>query len=271
MHDSWWAPWNADEHFRYWKGSIPLLISLPHDGSAIPPEIADGMSAVARSSPDTDWQVAHLYDFARELGAHMLRPRWSRYVVDLNRPPDGAALYPGRRETGLCPTVMFSGESIYLPGREPDASAVAERVERYWRPYHQCLATQLETIRAAHGRALLWEGHSIRSECPMFFAGRLPDYNIGTGDGSSCTVGVQQALTAQLQSSAVSHVVNGRFKGGYITRHFGRPEQGISAVQMEMAQACYLDESDPERFDAALALPAQAVLRRLLLAAVAGA
>ncbi len=271
MHDTWWAPWNADEHFRYWPGSVPLLISLPHDGSEIPVEIADGMHAAARRSPDTDWQVARLYDFARELGAHVLRPRWSRYVVDLNRPSDGAPLYPGRRETGLCPTVMFSGDPVYLDGREPDAPAVAERVERYWRPYHQCLATTLATIRERHGRALLWEGHSIRSECPMFFAGRLPDYNIGTADGSSCRAAVQQALNHELQSSGVSYVVNGRFKGGYITRHFGRPEQGASAVQMEMAQACYLDESDPERFDPALAAAAQAVLRRLLLAAVAAA
>lgn len=269
MQDPWWAPWNADEHFRYWPGSIPLLISLPHDGSAIPPEIAEGMTPAARRSPDSDWQVAHLYDFARELGAHVLRPRWSRYVVDLNRPPDGAALYPGRRETGLCPTVMFSGEPVYRDGREPDATAVAARVDRYWRPYHQCLSSTLAAIHQAHGHVLLWEGHSIRSQCPMFFEGRLPDFNVGTADESSCTPAVQQALDAHLRSSGVSHVINGRFKGGYITRHFGRPQQGISAVQMEMAQACYLDEADPVRFEPALAVSTQQVLRALLEAAVA--
>ncbi len=269
MHDPWWTPWNTDEHCRYWPGSIPLLISLPHDGSEIPADIAATMHPAAQRSPDTDWQVAHLYDFAREFGAHVLRPRWSRYVVDLNRPPDGAALYPGRRETGLCPTVMFNGESIYLPEREPDALAVAERVDRYWRPYHQQLAKALDSIRTAHGHALLWEGHSIRSQCPMFFEGRLPDYNVGTADGASCSAAVQQAIAAQLQNLAVSHVVNGRFKGGYITRHYGQPGQGISAVQMEMAQASYLDESDPERFDAALAESAQRVLQALLTAAVA--
>ena len=268
MHDTWWDPWAPDEHFRYWPGSIPLLISLPHDGSAIPAEIGDAMVAAARRSPDTDWQVSRLYDFARELGAHVLRPRWSRYVVDLNRPPDGAALYPGRRETGLCPTLMFSGEPVYLADREPDALAVAERVDRYWRPYHQQLTTALNSIHAKHGRALLWEGHSIRSRCPMFFDGRLPDYNVGTADGASCSAAVQQAIARQLQSSGISHVINGRFKGGYITRCFGRPQQGISAVQMEMAQACYLDEADPERFDPALAAPAQSVLRSLLEAAL---
>ena len=269
MHDTWWDPWAPDEHFRYWPGSIPLLISLPHDGSAISPEIAEGMTAAARRSPDTDWQVSHLYDFARELGAHVLRPRWSRYVVDLNRPPDGAALYPGRRETGLCPTVMFSGEPIYRDGREPDALDLAQRVEHYWRPYHQCLATTLAAIHRAHGRALLWEGHSIRSHCPMFFEGRLPDYNVGTADGASCSAAVQQAIALQLQSRGVSHVINGRFKGGYITRCFGQPGSGISAVQMEMAQACYLDEGDPERFDPELAAPAQAVLRSLFEVALA--
>lgn len=269
MHDTWWAPWNADEHCRYWPGSIPLLVSLPHDGSEIPADIAGHMHAAARRSPDSDWQVSRLYDFARGLGAHVLRPRWSRYVVDLNRPPDGAALYPGRRETGLCPTVMFSGEPVYRDEREPDALAVAERVDRYWRPYHQQLAAALESMRAAHAHVLLWEGHSIRSQCPMFFEGRLPDYNIGTADGASCSTAVQKAIATQLQGMAVSHVVNGRFKGGYITRHYGQPQRGISAVQMEMAQACYLDEADPERFDPALAAPAQAVLRALLEAAVA--
>jgi N-formylglutamate deformylase len=269
MHDTWWSPWNADEHCRYWPGSIPLLVSLPHDGSEIPADIAAAMHPAARSSPDSDWQVSHLYDFARELGAHVLRPRWSRYVVDLNRPPDGAALYPGRRETGLCPTVMFSGEPIYLGDREPDVRAVAERVECYWRPYHRQLASALDAIRTAHGRALLWEGHSIRSQCPMFFEGRLPDYNVGTADGASCAPAVQQSIATRLQAMAVSHVINGRFKGGYITRQYGQPQQGISAVQMEMAQASYLDESDPERFDPVLAASAQTVLRELLTAALA--
>jgi N-formylglutamate deformylase len=245
------------------------MVSLPHDGSEIPAEIAAHMHPAARRSPDTDWQVSHLYDVARELGAHVLRPRWSRYVVDLNRPPDGAALYPGRRETGLCPTVMFTGEPVYLADREPDARAVAERVDHYWRPYHQCLATTLDAILSTHGRALLWEGHSIRSQCPMFFEGRLPDYNIGTADGASCATTVEQAIADVLGRMPVSHVINGRFKGGYITRRYGQPQRGISAVQMEMAQASYLDEADPERFDPLLAAPAQAVLRGLLTAAVA--
>ncbi len=269
MQDSWWSPWQPGEHCRYWPGRIPLLVSLPHDGSEIPADLAVSMTPAARRSPDTDWQVAHLYEFARAMGAHLLRPRWSRYLVDLNRPPDGAALYPGRRETGLCPTVMFTGEPVYLGGEEPAGAAVAERVERYWRPYHARLATVLEQIRAEHGHALLWEGHSIRSQCPMFFEGRLPDYNLGTAEGASCTPAVRAALAESLARAGVSYIVDGRFKGGYITRHYGQPGQGISAVQMEMAQACYLDESNPERFDPALAASAQAVLRALLQAALA--
>lgn len=269
--DSWWAPWQKDEHFRYWPGSTALLISLPHDGSAIPPTIAADMQASAQSSPDTDWHVAQLYDFARALGAHVLRPRWSRYVVDLNRPPDGAALYPGRRETGLCPTMQFSGEAIYLAGHEPDQGRVAQRVESYWRPYHQQLQASLANIRARHGHALLWEGHSIRSVSPMFFDGRLPDFNIGTADGASCTNEVQTALQDVMRASDQSYVINGRFKGGYITRHYGQPSESISAVQMEMAQSSYLDETNPREFDPALAASAQAVLENLMLTALRAA
>lgn len=267
MNDNWWSPWQPEEHFRYWPGSIPLLISLPHDGHEIPAAIAAGMTPAARTSPDTDWQVAHLYDFARALGAHLLRPRWSRYVVDLNRPPDGAALYPGRRETGLCPTVMFDGNPVYA-GAPPDAAALAERVERHWRPYHDALRRALTAMRALHGQVLLWEGHSIRSRCPMFFDGRLPDYNLGTAEGASCGPGVRIALVGALADAGVSHVVDGRFKGGYITRHYGQPQRGVHAVQMEMAQDCYLDESDPLRWNPQRAEPAQRLLEQLLVAAL---
>lgn len=265
----WWAPWQVEEHFRYRPGSLPLLISLPHDGSEIPGKIAERMYPEARRSPDTDWRMAELYDFARELGAHLIRPRWSRYVVDLNRPPDGAALYPGRAETGLCPTVMFGGSEIYRPGLAPDATEIQRRVEKYWRPYHQALDASLQLICATHGHALLWEGHSIPSECPMFFDGRLPDYNLGTAGGASCEPAVEQALAATLESGSTSFVINGRFKGGYITRHFGEPLRHINAVQMEMTQASYLDERHPQHFDAERASTAQALLRELLLAGVA--
>ncbi len=264
----WWAPWAEGEDFRLWPGTAPLLISLPHDGIGVPGTIAGRMSEEALAVPDTDWHVARLYDFARELGASVIRPRWSRYVIDLNRPPDGAPLYPGRQETGLCPLVRFDFGPVYRSGEEPVQAEVEVRRERWWRPYHEALAAELARLREQHGRVLLWEGHSIRSQCPMFFPGRLPDYNLGTAEGSSCAPAIRSALATALAETGVSQVVDGRFKGGYITRHYGRPSEGIHAVQMEMAQSSYLDEADPTQFQPHLAAPAQEVLRRLVEAAV---
>ena len=230
------------EIFRLDPGVAPLLISVPHDGSHIPDDIAAGMRPAARRSPDTDWHVARLYaPLAQALGASLLRPLASRYVVDLNRPADGHALYPGRRETGLVPTTGFDGEPLYLAG-EPDAAAIQSRVETYWRPYHEALRRELDRLRARHGRVVLWEGHSIRSRVPMLFDGRLPDLNLGTADGGSCSPALQQRLEGVLGQSGYTHVVNGRFKGGYITRHYGRPDEGVEAVQLEIAQLSYMDE-----------------------------
>ncbi|SFW33784.1 N-formylglutamate deformylase [Luteibacter sp. UNCMF366Tsu5.1] len=229
------------------RGTAPLLISLPHNGSAIPDDLAARMKRPARRSPDTDWHVAELYDFARGLGASVIKPFASRYVVDLNRPADGHALYPGQSETGLVPTVQFSGEPIYRGGAEPDAEDIGDRVKRWWKPYHRALADELGRLRKEFGRVVLWEGHSIRSHVPMLFEGRLPDLNLGTADGASCSPGLQAALAAVLESQDdYSFAVNGRFKGGYITRHYGRPDQGVDAVQLELAQLNYMDEESFE-------------------------
>jgi len=257
--------------FTLERGSAPLLVSLPHDGSAIPDDIAARMHPRARRSPDTDWHVGTLYAFARELGASILRPAHSRYVVDLNRPPDGHALYPGQRGTGLVPEVMFDDHPIYLEGEAPTAGEVAARVDTYWRPYHQALETELERLRGEHGRAVLWEGHSIRSVVPMLFDGRLPDFNLGTAAGASCRASLRRALGEVLAAQdGYSHVLDGRFKGGYITRHYGRPAAGIDAVQLELAQANYMDE---ERFayQPGRAVPVQALVRRLLETCLAAA
>ncbi len=254
--------------FELHRGTAPLLISLPHDGSALPDPIAARMTPSARRAPDTDWHVARVYAFARGLGASVLVPRYSRYVIDLNRPQDDASLYPGRNTTGLCPTVQFSGAPVYLDGQAPFAEEVAARVEIWWRPYHEALRRELQRLQAAHGRAVLWEGHTIRGEVPFLFEGRLPDFNLGTADGTSCSPALQAALAGVLQAQAdYSHVVNGRFQGGYITRHYGRPGDGIDAVQLELAQRNYMDEDSfaylPER-----AAPTQALIRRLLEAAI---
>ena len=252
------------------RGHVPLIISCPHDGRFIPEAIAARMHESARHAPDTDWHVSTLYAFARDdLGASMLVPSHSRYVVDLNRPPDGVALYPGRRETGLVPTIQFSADAIYRDGEEPDADEIGDRVERYWRPYHAALRDEIERVLAEHGRVVLWDAHSIRSVVPMFFDGRLPDLNLGTADGKTTNAPLAARLAAVLAAqSRYSHVINGRFKGGFITRHYADPANGIETVQMEMAQCSYMDEATSE-YRADVAAQVQPVLRDLLAATLA--
>ena len=252
------------EIFTLHQGTAPLLVSVPHDGTFVPDDIAQRLTPAARRVPDTDWHIARLYAFARELGASMIVPTHSRYVVDLNRSEDDVSLYPGQNTTGLCPVVRFSGEPVYLQGREPTPDEIAERVERYWRPYHQALRMELDRLRAVHGRAVLWEGHSIRGELPFLFQGRLPDMNLGTAGGASCSPALQQRLEAVLAGQEeFDSVVNGRFKGGHITRHYGDPASGIEAVQMETSQRAYMDEAS-FAYDEAKAARAQALIRRLL-------
>jgi N-formylglutamate deformylase len=223
----------------------------------------------ARRAPDTDWHVSRLYGFARELGASILAPRHSRYVVDLNRPPDDTSLYPGQNTTGLCPAVQFTGEPVYLEGQAPSPGEIGERVERYWRPYHDALREELDRLHAQHGRAVLWEGHSIRgSNLEFLFPGRLPDLNLGTSAGASCSPQLQARLeTALASQTQYDWVSNGRFKGGYITRHYGEPERGIDAVQLETSQRNYMDE-DSFEYDEAKAAQLQQVISSLLQAAL---
>jgi len=246
------------------RGTAPLLISLPHDGTALPDDIAGRLVPDARRVPDTDWHVSRLYAFARDLGASMIVPTYSRYVVDLNRPPDDVSLYPGQNTTGLCPIVQFSGEPVYRPGMEPTPEEVAQRVDRYWRPYHAALVEEIARIKSAHGRVVLWEGHSIRAVVPFLFDGQLPDFNLGTAAGASCSPDLQRRLEAVLaEQKKYTFVVNGRFKGGYITRHYADPGNEVQAVQLELAQLNYMDEDSfdylPER-----AAPTQALIGKLL-------
>ena len=246
------------------RGTAPLLVSLPHDGTAVPDDIAARLTTEARRVPDTDWHVAQLYAFARDLGASMLVPKHSRYVIDLNRGEDDVSLYPGQNTTGLCPVVRFSGEPVYLPGQEPTEDEVRARVTTYWRPYHTALRGELDRIHAAHGRAVLWEGHSIRGEVPFLFEGRLPDLNLGTAGGASCSPRRQARLEALLAAQGeYDFVANGRFKGGHITRHYGDPARGIDAVQLEISQRNYMDE-DSFAWDEARAGALQRLLRQLL-------
>jgi len=250
--------------FTLHQGTAPLFISLPHDGTGLPDDIAARLTESARRVPDTDWHVSRLYAFARELGASMIVPKFSRYVVDLNRPPDDESLYPGQNTTGLCPLVQFSNAPIYRKGEEPTKREIAARIRKYWRPYHDALAGEIARIRSLYGRVVLWEGHSIRSEVPFLFDGRLPDFNLGTAGGASCSGGLQRKLVHVLEAQKdYSFVANGRFKGGYITRNYGKPIDGIEAIQLELAQCNYMNEETFE-YDEAKAPRVQAVIRALL-------
>lgn len=251
--------------YRLWRGRTPLLVSLPHAGTLLTDALAPRLVERALAVEDTDWHLDQIYAFARELGAGLIVPRHARYVVDLNRPPENTPMYPGSNNTGLCPRTFFTGEPLYRPGAEPDDGEVAQRVETHWRPYHRALADELQRLKAEHGHALLWEGHSIRSELPWLFEGRLPDLNLGTVDGASCTPALRRALQAALQAQTTfSHVVDGRFKGGYITRCYGRPAEGVQAVQMEMVWDTYMEERAPFVLDRARVARLQPVLRSLL-------
>jgi N-formylglutamate deformylase len=252
-------------NFSLQRGSVPLLISLPHDGSHIPDDIRERMLPAARRSPDTDWHVGRLYEpLAEQFGASLIKPDASRYVVDLNRPADGHALYPGQRETGLVSTIGFDGEPLYREGQTPDAAELQRRIAEFWQPYHQALAEELLRLCKEHGRVVLWEGHSIRSRVPMLFEGRLPDFNLGTAAGESCGSALQARLQSCLASQTrFSVAINGRFKGGYITRHYGNPGAGVQAVQLELVQFNYMDE-ESFVYDEAKASEVQALIDSLL-------
>lgn len=251
--------------YDFVAGDGPLLISFPHSGTFVPSDLAARLKPQVLDLPDTDWYVPQLYDFFRSLGASIIRATHTRYVVDLNRPPDGAPLYPGQRETTVCPTETFDGENLYLAGAGPTPAEIGARLQTYWQPYHDQLAQVSRQLAERHGRCVLWDAHSIRSRVPGLFEGRLPDLNVGTADGRSCSPALSDRIVAALSAqSQFSFVLNGRFKGGYITRHYGQPAGGIDAVQMEIAQSAYLIESRTPPFDAARARPLSTLLRGLL-------
>lgn len=224
------------------QARIPLIVSLPHVGTGLVPEVEAMLAPAGLTVKDTDWHVEQLYDFARAAGAGWVQARLSRYVIDLNRPPDDASLYPGQTTSALCPLETFQGEPIYA-GAVPDAVQIASRRERYWQPYHDELERLIAAATARFGHVVLLDAHSISSVVPRLFEGRLPDINVGTHGGRSCGGGLSDALmTALAAQSHYTHVLNGRFKGGYITRHYGDPARGVHAVQFEIGQLAYLDE-----------------------------
>jgi N-formylglutamate deformylase len=251
--------------FTLEPGTAPLVISMPHVGTLIPRELQPRLQPRALRVEDTDWHLDRLYAFAGELGASLLVPNESRYVIDLNRPSDNTPMYTGVNNTELVPTRFFTGEPLYRAGGEPDALDVLRRVEEHWQPYHDALRAELDRVRAAHGHAVLFDAHSIKSELPWLFEGTLPHLNLGTVEGRSCAASLRQALIAALASQQrFSHVTDGRFKGGHITRHYGHPEDGVHAVQLEMCWRAYMDEGPPPAWSDARAAAITPLLRKLV-------
>ena len=256
--------------FELVQGSGPLILSMPHPGTALPPEVAAALNARGLLIEDTDWHMRELYGFAERFKPSILEAKLSRYVIDLNRDPSGASLYPGQATTELVPTTAFDGAPIWR--RPPDEAEIARRRTLYFEPYHRALAAEIARVKARHGFCLLYDCHSIRSVIPRLFPGELPLMNLGTNSGASCAPAVQQAAAQVMAGSGLSHVVNGRFKGGWITRHYGRPAERVHALQMELGLRGYLaEEAPPWTYAPAVAAPLQGVLAALIEAAVEAA
>lgn len=251
--------------YSFTQGDTPLLVSMPHSGERLPPLLLPRLTESGRALVDTDWHLKRLYSFLADLEVSLICADYSRYVIDLNRPVGGDPLYPGQRETELCPTSSFMDQPLYQEGREPEQNEIRQRIEQYWQPYHQRLEQELARIKERFGYALLWDAHSIQSRLPRFFAGRLPDLNLGTAAGASCSEGISRRLLAVLeQNTDYTFAYNGRFKGGYITRHYGNPAENIHAVQMEIAQTNYMSEYPGFTYDAERAGQLQQVLAAMV-------
>jgi N-formylglutamate deformylase len=255
------------------RGEARLIVSLPHTGTEIPQELEARLVSPWLARKDADWHVEKLYDFASDLGATLVRTTMSRTAIDVNRDPSGASLYPGQATTELCPTTTFDGEPLYREGRAPNAEEIASRRAQWFEPYHAALAKEIERLREKHSRIVLFEAHSIRSNIPRLFDGELPNFNIGTNSGASCDNGLTEAVEAACRDTNFSRVVNGRFKGGWTTRHYGKPAEGVHAIQLELACRGYMDEPHdispdnwPTPYNEKRAADMRAALKRILQA-----
>jgi len=255
------------------KGTSPVILAFPHTGTEIAPAILDRLNERGRELADTDWHVERLYDGLLPQ-ATTVRATFHRYVIDANRDPAGASLYPGQNTTGLVPATDFDGLPIWRPGEEPTAADTTWRLETFFAPYHAALAAEIVRVKALHGIAVVYDCHSIRSRIPFLFTGRLPDFNVGTNDGRTCAPELERAVVGVAAAAAgYDHVLNGRFKGGWTTRHYGQPGAGVHAVQMELAQATHLRaEAAPFAYDedraGRLRVHLRAILERLEAIAV---
>ena len=255
------------------RGDAPLIVSFPHTGTDLPAEVAGGFASPWLARRDADWWVHQLYAFARGLGATTLRTSVSRSVIDVNRDPSGASLYPGQATTGLCPLTTFDDEPLYRTGAEPDAADIEHRRAIWFAPYHAALTAEIARLRALHPALVVYDAHSIRSHIPHLFDGELPQFNIGTNAGTSCAPALADAVERACRASSLPTVRDGRFKGGWSTRHHAAPADGVHAIQMELACCGYIDEPAvptpdnwPTPWAADRAAPLQAVLRDVLAA-----
>ncbi|MGB0959552.1 MAG: N-formylglutamate deformylase [Halocynthiibacter sp.] len=231
------------------QGHSPLVLGLPHTGTEIPDECLDRLNDVGRAMADTDWHIHTLYEGLLD-GVTTVRTPIHRYVIDVNRDPSGASLYPGQNTTGLCPLTDFDGHDIYRDGHAPDAVEIERRRLAYHAPYHEAINTELERVKAIHGFAILYDCHSIRSKIPFLFDDVLPDFNIGTNLGTTCATDIEASVVAICaEAKGYTSVQNGRFKGGWTTRHYGRPLDGYHAIQMELAQSTYMQEQAPWTYE----------------------
>lgn len=247
-----------------YEGDSPVILGLPHTGTWLPDDVHDRLNEVGRALTDTDWFIERLYDGLLE-SATTVRATFHRYAIDANRSPADESLYPGQNTTGLCPVSDFDGQAIYREGEEPEDAEIVDRLERFHAPYHAALTAQIVRVKARHGVAVLYDCHSIRSRIPYLFNGELPILNIGTNGGATCAPVIELAVTELAGSSPHSSVLNGRFKGGWTTRHYGAPASGVHAIQMEIAQRAYLgDEAAPWRYDDAKAGRIRETLKSIL-------
>ncbi|MCE0492790.1 N-formylglutamate deformylase [Vibrio salinus] len=249
--------------FHYIPGSIPLLISIPHAGTSLTKEVETGLTNEAKSLPDTDWHVKRLYQFALDMGAHMIVANYSRFVIDLNRPADDQPLY-NTATTGLFPTTLFNGSPVYKDGQAPSAETRKEYLKQIWIPYHQQIQSVLTQFKDEFGYAVLFDAHSIASCIPRLFDGPLPDLNIGTNTDKSCKSQTVTELKNYCLSQNYSWIINGRFKGGHITRAYGLPEQHQHAMQLELAQTNYMTEKPPFSWDQKKASQLMPVLKNIV-------
>jgi N-formylglutamate deformylase len=236
--------------FEVKQGTSPLILGLPHTGTDVPDEIFQRLNKNGKLLADTDWHIHTLYD-GLVPNITSVRATFHRYVIDANRDPEGVSLYPGQNTTGLISTTDFDGKAIWKEGHEPTAHDVASRLKDFHAPYHTALQAEIKRVQSIHGIAVLYDCHSIRSNIPFLFEGRLPDFNIGTDSGKSCHPAIEKAVKeATAGAKGYSDILNGRFKGGWTTRHYGQPANGVHAIQMELAQATHLaSEAPPFAYD----------------------